>query len=45
MGSASEEKVVIINPVEAPKKTRKLKKPSVVDSNESLKIGVDEGST
>jgi DNA-directed RNA polymerase subunit E'/Rpb7 len=45
MGSASEEKVVIINPVDAPKKTRKLKKPSVVDSNESLKIGVDEGST
>jgi len=45
MGSSSEEKVVTISPVEPTKKTRKLKKPSVVDSNESLKIGVDEGST
>lgn len=43
MGTSSEEKVVTINAVEAPKKTRKLKKPSVVESNESLKIGMDEG--
>lgn len=42
----SEEKIVTINPTEpAPKKTRKLKKPSVVASNESLKIGMDEGAT
>jgi len=45
MGSSSEEKVVTINTAEPVKKTRKLKKPSVVDSNESFKIGVDEGST
>jgi DNA-directed RNA polymerase subunit E'/Rpb7 len=45
MGSSSEEKVVTINVTEPTKKTRKLKKPSVVDSNESLKIGMDEGST
>jgi len=45
MGSSSEEKVVTISPAEPTKKTRKLKKPSVVGSNESLKIGVDEGST
>ena len=47
MGSSSEEKVVTINPTEpAPtKKTRRLKKPNVIDSNESFKIGVDEGST
>ena len=44
MGTSSEEKVVTINPTEAPKKTRKLKKPNVVDSNESLKAGMDEGS-
>jgi len=43
MGS-SEEKVVTVNPTEAPKKTRKLKKPTIVDSNESLKAGMDEGS-
>jgi DNA-directed RNA polymerase subunit E'/Rpb7 len=43
MGTTSEEKVVTINPTEPVKKTRKLKKPSVVDSNESLKIGMDEG--
>jgi DNA-directed RNA polymerase subunit E'/Rpb7 len=43
MGTSSEEKVVTINPTEPVKKTRKLKKPSVVDSNESLKIGMDEG--
>jgi len=43
MGTTSEEKVVTINPSEPVKKTRKLKKPSVVDSNESLKIGMDEG--
>ena len=42
MGTSSEEKLVTINVVEAPKKTRKLKKPSVVDTNESLKIGMDE---
>jgi len=45
MGSSSEEKVVTISAAEPTKKTRKLKKPSVVDSNESFKIGVDEGST
>ena len=46
MGTDSEEKVVTItNTSEAPKKTRKLKKHSVVDTNESLKIGVDEGTT
>jgi hypothetical protein len=44
MGTSSEEKVVTVNPTEAPKKTRKLKKPNVVDSNESLKAGMDEGS-
>lgn len=44
MGTTSEEKVVTVNPTEAPKKTRKLKKPSVVESNESLKAGMDEGS-
>lgn len=44
MGTTSEEKVVTINPTEPVKKTRKLKKPSVVDSNESLKIGMDEGT-
>jgi len=42
MGTSSEEKLVTINVVEAPKKTRKLKKPSVVNTNESLKIGMDE---
>jgi len=46
MGSTTEEKVVTINPTEpSPKKTRRLKKPSVVESNESFKIGMDEGST
>jgi hypothetical protein len=45
MGTSSDEKVVTINMTEPTKKTRKLKKPSVVDSNESLKIGMDEGST
>jgi hypothetical protein len=45
MGSTSEEKVVTITPVETPvKKTRKLKKPSVVEINESIKTGVDEGT-
>lgn len=44
MGSSSEEKVVTINSAEPAKKTRKLKKPSVVDSNESFKIGMDEGT-
>ena len=45
MGTSSEEKVVtVISTSEPTKKTRRLKKPSVVDSNESLKIGVDEGS-
>jgi DNA-directed RNA polymerase subunit E'/Rpb7 len=44
MGSSSEEKVVTISAAEPTKKTRKLKKPSVVDSNESFKIGMDEGS-
>lgn len=46
MGSGTEEKLVTINPTEQPvKKTRKLKKPNVSDSNESLKIGMDEGTT
>lgn len=44
IGTSSDEKVVTVNPTEAPKKTRKLKKPTVVDSNESLKVGMDEGS-
>jgi len=44
MGTTSEEKVVTVNPTEPAKKTRKLKKPNVVDSNESLKIGMDEGA-
>ena len=44
MGTSSEEKVVTVNPTEPPKKTRKLKKPNVVESNESLKAGMDEGS-
>ena len=44
MGTSSDEKVVTVNPIEAPKKTRKLKKPTIVDSNESLKVGMDEGS-
>jgi DNA-directed RNA polymerase subunit E'/Rpb7 len=44
MGTTSEEKVVTINPTEPVKKTRKLKKPSVVESNESFKIGMDEGT-
>lgn len=44
MGTTSEEKVVTVNPTEPVKKTRKLKKPNVVDSNESLKIGMDEGA-
>ena len=44
MGTSSDEKVVTVNPTEAPKKTRKLKKPTIVDSNESLKAGMDEGS-
>jgi DNA-directed RNA polymerase subunit E'/Rpb7 len=43
MGS-SDEKVVTVNPTEPPKKTRKLKKPTIVDSNESLKAGMDEGT-
>jgi DNA-directed RNA polymerase subunit E'/Rpb7 len=47
MGSSSEEKVVTVNPTEpaATKKTRRLKKPNLVESNESFKIGMDEGST
>jgi len=46
MGSSSEEKVVTINVAEpTTKKTRKLKKPNILESNESLKIGMDEGST
>jgi hypothetical protein len=44
MGTTSEEKVVTINSTEPAKKTRKLKKPNVLDSNESLKIGMDEGA-
>jgi DNA-directed RNA polymerase subunit E'/Rpb7 len=43
MGSTSEEKVVTINPTEAPKKTRKLKKPNLLETNESIKVGMDEG--
>ena len=43
MGS-SDEKVVTVNPTEPPKKTRKIKKPTIVDSNESLKAGMDEGT-
>jgi len=46
MGSSSDEKLVTINPTEPTiKKTRRLKKPNVIDSNESFKIGMDEGST
>lgn len=45
IGSTSEEKTVIVAPTvpEAAKK-RRLKKPSVASSNESLKVGVDEGT-
>ena len=42
----SDEKVVTITAAEpAAKKTRRLKKPSVVSTNEPLTFGVDEGST
>ena len=44
MGSTSEEKVVTVNQTEAPKKTRRLKKPSVQEANESFKVGMDEGT-
>lgn len=45
MGSTSEEKVVTVVSAEpSTKKTRKLKKPNVLDINESPKIGMDEGS-
>jgi DNA-directed RNA polymerase subunit E'/Rpb7 len=44
MGTTSDEKVVTVNATEPVKKTRKLKKPSVLTSNESLKIGMDEGA-
>jgi DNA-directed RNA polymerase subunit E'/Rpb7 len=44
MGSTSEEKVVTVNPTEAPKKTRRLKKPSIQEANESFKVGMDEGA-
>jgi hypothetical protein len=43
--SSAEEKVVTVQTVESPtKKTRKLKKPNVLDLNESLKVGMDEGT-
>jgi DNA-directed RNA polymerase subunit E'/Rpb7 len=43
--SSAEEKLVTVQPVENPvKKTRKLKKPNIVDLNESLKTGMDEGT-
>jgi hypothetical protein len=42
---SSDEKTVVVGPVEPEKKkTRKLKKPSVSIPNESLQIGIDEGS-
>jgi DNA-directed RNA polymerase subunit E'/Rpb7 len=42
-GNEPEEKTIVVSQVE-PKK-RKLKKPSVQTPNESLQIGVDEGTT
>jgi len=44
MGTTSDEKVITIIPGETNKKTRKLKKPNVLDTNESLKAGMDEGA-
>ena len=44
MGSTSEEKVVTVNQTEAPKKTRRLKKPNIQEANESFKVGMDEGA-
>jgi DNA-directed RNA polymerase subunit E'/Rpb7 len=42
LGTTSDEKVVTVQQVEGPvKKTRKLKKPNVVETNESLKVGMD----
>jgi hypothetical protein len=42
---SSDEKTIVVGPVEPEKKkTRKLKKPSVSIPNESLQIGIDEGS-
>ena len=43
-GESSEEKVVTVNQTEAPVKKRRLKKPSIQESNESVKTGVDEGA-
>ena len=45
IGSTSEEKTVTVAPAgPEPTKKRRLKKPSVEVSNESLKIGMDEGA-
>jgi DNA-directed RNA polymerase subunit E'/Rpb7 len=45
MGSNSEEKVITVVSAEpSAKKTRKLKKPNILDINESPKIGMDEGT-
>jgi hypothetical protein len=43
-GETSEEKVVTVSQTEAPVKKRRLKKPSIQESNESVKTGVDEGA-
>ena len=43
-GESSEEKVVTVSQTEAPVKKRRLKKPSIQETNESVKIGVDEGA-
>jgi len=40
----SEEKMITVTPVSEPAKKRKLKKPSVPTTNESLKTGIDEGT-
>jgi DNA-directed RNA polymerase subunit E'/Rpb7 len=43
IGTNNEEKIVTVLPTETTtKKTRKLKKPNVSDSNESPKVGMDE---
>jgi DNA-directed RNA polymerase subunit E'/Rpb7 len=45
LGSTEEKTVIVASTVPEPAKKRRLKKPSVPTSNESLKIGVDEGAT
>jgi DNA-directed RNA polymerase subunit E'/Rpb7 len=47
MGTNSEEKIVVVSSAapQPTKKTRKLKKPNVQDTNESFQIGMDENAT